>query len=60
MGGRKLVLEWRDDEGVLLGQYRAEASGQLKQRLHALWLLRQGKGMDEVAHLLGVHYRTVP
>ena len=59
MRGRVMRLEWLDDEATLRQQYRHEHTGELRPRLHALWLLRQGRPLREVAPLVGVHYRTV-
>jgi transposase len=56
---RKLQVEWRDDADRLEAQYRAEKAGAKRTRLHALWLVRQGKTMSETARVVGVHYRTV-
>jgi transposase len=56
---RKLQVEWRDDADRLAAQYRAEKTGAKRTRLHALWLIRQGKTMSETARLVGAHERTV-
>lgn len=56
---RKLQIEWQDDAETLGTAYRRQKDSQDRQRLHALWLLRQGKTMAETAEVLGVHYRTV-
>lgn len=56
---RKLQLVWRDDVETLHQHYKAEKDSEKRTRLHTLWLLRQGKSMQEVAGLVGVHYRTV-
>jgi transposase len=56
---RKLEIEWQHDASSLEALYRAEKDGKKRTRLHALWLLRQGKSMCETAGLLAVHYRTV-
>jgi transposase len=39
--------------------FRAERRAEQRQRLHGLWLLRTGRSLEEVAAVLGVHYRTV-
>jgi transposase len=59
--GRPLVIGWRpeDDEGALKAAYRQERRPDLRPRLHALWLLRSGRGVREVAAVVGVHERTV-
>ena len=61
MLGRPFRIQWRDDdhEETLAGAYRREHDAELRPRLHALWLLRRGEHLGQVAHLLGVHYRTV-
>ena len=61
MAGRKLRVEWGNEETpeVFRTLYRAERNGKLKERLHALWLLRLGWTARQVAAVLGVHYRTV-
>ncbi len=59
--GRPLVIEWRpeDDAAALKAAYRKERRADMRPRLHALWLLRSGRGVREVAQLVGVHERTV-
>jgi transposase len=59
--GRPFRMEWRDqdDANRLARAYRAERNAELRQRLHALWLLRQGQRMAHVASTLGVHYTTI-
>ena len=54
-------MEWRaqDTVAALHERYHGEAAGEVRTRLHGLWLLRQGRTMGEVATLVGVHYRTV-
>ena len=39
--------------------YRAERDGKTKERLQALWLLRQGWTATQVAAVIAVHPRTV-
>lgn len=39
--------------------YRRQDEGEVRTRLHGLWLLRSGWGMEQVAQVVGVHYRTV-
>ena len=58
MAGR-LQIEWRESEEELRKLYKQEKDHQSRTRLQALWQLRQGRGMKEVAELVGVHYRTV-
>jgi transposase len=60
--GRSFVVTWReeDTEEALHIAYRAEQRADVRQRLHALWLLRSGKRqVGEVASVLGVNYRSV-
>jgi transposase len=59
MRGRRLKVDWQDDEEELRRSYKAEPDPRVRSRLHALWLLRQGRSTSEVARLIGVHYRTV-
>ena len=60
-GGRPLVIEWApaDDAARLKGLYRSERRADVRPRLHALWLLRSGRRIREVAAVLGVHERTI-
>jgi transposase len=59
--GRPLVIGWRpeDDEGALKAAYQKERRPDVRPRLHALWLLRRGRRVREVAQVVGVHERTV-
>jgi transposase len=59
MRGRPFVVVWGDEATTLFEQYRRERDPQVRPRRQALWLLRQGKALAEVAALVGVHYRTV-
>jgi transposase len=55
-------VAWRDDdtEEALRAAYRAEQRVDVRQWLHALWLLRSGeRRVGEVAAVLGVDYRSV-
>jgi transposase len=58
-GGRPLVVAWAEDAATLGRLYRAEGDAQVRPRLQALWLLRQGRGVGAVAAVVGVNYRTV-
>lgn len=58
-GGRPLVVSWTEDAATLGRLYRTEHDYQLRPRLHALWLLRRGRSVGEVAAVVGVNYRTV-
>jgi len=55
------VVAWRDedDEAALKAAYRAERGAEARPRLHALWLLRTGRHLGDVAAVLGVDYRSV-
>lgn len=59
--GRKLKIEWvaGDDAASLYARYRRERRGDVRPRLHALWLVRTGHTTREVAEVLGVDERTV-
>jgi transposase len=59
MRGRPLQIAWADEEATLRQLYRAEKDAEVRPRLHALWLLRSGHSLGEVAQLVGVHYVTV-
>jgi transposase len=61
MRGRLLHIDWNpeDTPEALHEAYRAATDPLVKPRLHALWLLRTGKRMAEVAPLLGFVYRTI-
>ena len=56
---RNNSIEWKEDAATLNAAYHKAKDGQSRQRLHAMWLLRQGKSLSETADLLDVHYRTV-
>lgn len=56
---RQLHIEWQEDEQTLQNLYKQEQDHQNRTRLQALWLLRRGRRMSEVAAIVGVHYRTV-
>ena len=56
---RPIRIEWQDDADSLGKRYQAETDLQNRRRLHALWLVRQGRTMADVAGILGVHERTV-
>ena len=59
MSGRKLRIEWHDDAATLYRLYQEQEDRQDRTRLRALWMLRQGRPMKEVAQTLGVHYQTL-
>ena len=53
---RKVSIDWaaEDMADELHKQYRAEKVTEVRTRLHALWLLRQGQGPTAVAEAVGV------
>ncbi len=61
MAGRRFIISWDlgDTTEALWQQYRKAGQGEVRTRLHALWLLRKGWRMEPVALVVGVHYRTV-
>lgn len=60
-GGRPLVIAWQDedDAGSVKAAYQAEGRRDVRVRLHALWRLREGDPIRDVARLVGVHERSV-
>lgn len=59
MPGPRLVVDWQDSAEMLGHLYRSETDIELRTRFHALWLLRQGRGVQETAELIGAHPRTL-
>ncbi len=61
MRGRPFRVNWReaDTAAALQARYQAERRPDLRPRLHALWLVRTGRSLGDVAAVLGVHYRSV-
>ncbi len=61
MAGKRVEIVWaaEDTPETLGNRYRRHEDGEVRTRLHALWLLRRGWGMPQVAEIVGVHYRTV-
>lgn len=57
--GRRLQVEWAESAEELKALYGKERHAQRRTRLQALWLLRQGKRIAEVAAVVGVHARTI-
>jgi transposase len=60
-GGRPLRIDWQaGDEAAALGAaYRRERDAEVRPRLQALWLVRQGRSLQDTAAVVGVHYRTL-
>jgi|SRR5215207_1365033 len=56
---RPFRVVWQEDAATLHRLYQQEHDGPLRSRLHALWLLRQGRSLQETAATVGVAYRTV-
>jgi transposase len=56
---RPFQIDWQEDEQTLSELYKQAKDPQNRTRLQALWLLRQGRPMRQVAQIVGVHYRTV-
>ncbi len=57
--GRRMQIEWEEDEATLKERYLAEKESQRRTRLQAMWQLRQGKTTAEVAEIVGRHQRTI-
>lgn len=59
MRGRRLAIDWQEDEATLYRLYKSEPEAELRTRWHAFWLLRQGHSAKETAKLVGVNRRTL-
>jgi transposase len=59
MRGRKLDIDWQEDEATLHELYQQEHDHQDRRRLQTLWLLRKGYKQEEAADAVGIHRRTV-
>lgn len=57
--GRRWHCEWQDSEDDLFQAYREATDTRLRSRLQALWQLRRGRTLADVAEWVGVQYRTV-
>lgn len=57
--GRRWQCEWHHSQEELCQAYHQATDARLRTRLQALWLLRDGRALEEVARLTGVAYRTV-
>lgn len=57
--GWHVEIVWHESEAELKRPYQHESHPQRRTRLQALWLLRQGKSLVEVAQVVGVHPRTL-
>src|SRR5688500_16305822 len=60
VAGRGLVVARQQEDTLeaLREHYRQETKGEVRMRLHGLWLLRTGRRLREVAATVGVEYRT--
>lgn len=56
---RRLRIEWQEDEATLKRLYTKERDAQSRTKLQALWHLRQGRTIAEVAEIVGKHPRTI-
>ena len=56
---RRLQIGWREDEATLRQRYLDEKDAQDRTRLHALWQLRRGRTIGEVAEVVGKHPRAI-
>lgn len=56
---RRLRLAWQEDEATLKRLYLGEKDAQNRTKLQALWHLRQGRTITEVAAIVGKHPRTI-
>lgn len=56
---KRLKMAWAESADELEARYKVEKQVERRTRLLALWHLRQGKRIEEVAQLLSVSYRTV-
>lgn len=59
MRGRRLLVDWQEDAKTLQRLYQRERDGRLRTRLHALWLLRSGGTLTQVAKTLGASARAL-
>jgi len=57
--GRQLHIDWQQTGTELKDLYHKEWNPERRTWLHALWQLRSGKGLQEVAALVGIAYRTL-
>ncbi|GAK50669.1 hypothetical protein U14_01902 [Candidatus Moduliflexus flocculans] len=57
--GRRWYCDWQHSEQELFQVYHHATNGRLLPRLQALWQLRRGRSLAEVATLIGDTYRTV-
>lgn len=56
---QRLQVAWHEVEATLKKRYLDEKDAQNRTRLQALWQLRRGRTIGEVAELVGKHPRTI-
>lgn len=49
---QRLQIEWQEDEATLKQQYMEEKDAQNRTKLQALWQLRRGRTVAEVAEMI--------
>jgi len=54
-----LQMDWQEEEAVLKQLYIGEKDAQNRAKLQALWHLRRGLTVVEVAEIVGRHSRTI-
>jgi transposase len=57
--GRPIEVEWNHSEEELRQLYNQEKHVERRTRYHALWLIRGGRTMKEVAQIVYRHYDTI-
>ena len=57
--GRTLNIDWQHSTQQLRELYLSETDHQNRTRLHAIWLVRKGRPMAEVAEIIGFCYESV-
>jgi len=57
--GRPIEVEWKHSEEELRQLYNQEKHVERRTRYHALWLIRGGRSMKEVAQIVDRHYDTI-
>jgi transposase len=59
MRGRPLYVTWNETAEEFKEMLDKERDQRRRARLHAFWMLRQGKRISDVTELVGADYRTV-
>lgn len=57
--GRPFEIEWQESAEELSESYQREQDIHRRTRLQVLWLLRQGRSLEEVSAIVGMSYRTL-